>query len=525
MIKKRFNITGVCIPEKHFMVDTSHKILQIIKMVEEGDYFVINRPRQYGKTTTLYLLEQELKKNSHYLVIDITFEGIDQLTYSDQNLFIPTFLDLIRKPLELKKEVDLIDFIDSQKSIPNFNNLSNLITRFVEKSKRRVVLLIDEIDKSSNNPILFDFLGMLRAKFLKCKEGKDYTFHSVILAGVQDVKTLKSKIRPNTDAGYHSPWNIAVDFEIDLSFSPNEIASMLNVFIKEQNAIIDIPSFSEKLFYWTSGYPFLISLLCKIIDEKIIPTKQSNEWTEDDLRKALQIAFNNDNTNFESLIKNLENNPDLYEFVFNLIIEGTQFLFNLNNPIIHLGLLFGILKEESGRVRVHNRIYEQIIYNYMSSVLETSGHAKINKITDAYLDATQRLEIKKIILKFQEFMNQQYSSKDKDFIERNGRLLFLAFIRPIINGRGFDFKEVQISEEKRLDIIITFDNRKYIIELKIWRGEAYHKEGIHQLCDYLDRQNESTGYLLIYDLRKESGLVGKSQEQEYSGKKIFTAWV
>ena len=55
MMKKRFNITGVCIPEKHYMVDISNKISEIFKMVEQGSYLVINRPRQYGKTTTLYV--------------------------------------------------------------------------------------------------------------------------------------------------------------------------------------------------------------------------------------------------------------------------------------------------------------------------------------------------------------------------------------------------------------------------------------------------------------------------------------
>lgn len=73
--------------------------------------------------------------------------------------------------------------------------------------------------------------------------------------------------------------------------------------------------------------------------------------------------------------------------------------------------------------------------------------------------------------------------------------------------------------------MITFKNRKYIVELKIWRGESYHREGIKQLCDYLDRQNETTGYLLIYDLRKERGKVGESEKIEISGKEILTAWI
>ncbi len=73
-MKKRFNVTGLCIPSIHYMVDTDKKIEYIIeKYVEEGAYFTINRARQYGKTTTLELLYQRLSHNN--IVLDISFEG------------------------------------------------------------------------------------------------------------------------------------------------------------------------------------------------------------------------------------------------------------------------------------------------------------------------------------------------------------------------------------------------------------------------------------------------------------------
>ncbi len=187
--------------------------------------------------------------------------------------------------------------------------------------------------------------------------------------------------------------------------------------------------------------------------------------------------------------------------------------------------MYGIFKNETGKVKIHNRVYEQIIYHYMASKLEIAGKAKFNGFTARYLDETGSLDIKKVFLKFQDFMKENYSPKDRDFLERNGRLLFLAFIRPILNGRGFDFKEVQVSDENRLDIVVTFDNKKYIIELKIWRGESYHRDGIRQLCGYLDIHNKSTGYLLIFDLRKKSGQVGKNELIETDGKTLFAAWV
>ncbi len=59
-MEKEFNVTGTCIPTMHYMVDTSNKLNKTIKLINRGKYFIINRPRQYGKTTTLYLLEKLL---------------------------------------------------------------------------------------------------------------------------------------------------------------------------------------------------------------------------------------------------------------------------------------------------------------------------------------------------------------------------------------------------------------------------------------------------------------------------------
>ena len=42
-----FNTTGVCIPEKHYMVNINGRLQQIRVLVDEGKYFTINRARQY----------------------------------------------------------------------------------------------------------------------------------------------------------------------------------------------------------------------------------------------------------------------------------------------------------------------------------------------------------------------------------------------------------------------------------------------------------------------------------------------
>ena len=44
---KTFNTTGLCIPNKHYMVNIDYKLKSIVKLIQRENYFVINRPRQY----------------------------------------------------------------------------------------------------------------------------------------------------------------------------------------------------------------------------------------------------------------------------------------------------------------------------------------------------------------------------------------------------------------------------------------------------------------------------------------------
>ena len=229
--------------------------------------------------------------------------------------------------------------------------------------------MIDEVDKSSNNQLFLSFLGMLRNKYLLRNEGKDCTFYSVILAGVHDVKNLKLKLRPDEERKYNSPWNIAVDLKVDLSFSPEEIATMLSDYAREKNMEMDIKQISERIHYHTSGYPFLVSRICEIIDTE--PTV-SRRWEIDDVDAAVKMLLKESNPNFESLVKNLENNKELFAMVQSIIIDGDNVGFNLHNPIIHSGVLFGIFKDFYGKTKIGNRLYEQLIYNYMASKIETS---------------------------------------------------------------------------------------------------------------------------------------------------------
>jgi hypothetical protein len=398
--------------------------------------------------------------------------------------------------------------------------LSFVITNLVKKTTKKIVVLIDEVDKSSNNQLFVSFLGMLRNLYLD--RSLVPTFHSVILAGVHDVKSLKLKIRPNEEQKFNSPWNIAADFKVDMNLQPFEIKPMLDDYVAEKGVKMDTAAMAEDLFYYTSGYPFLVSKLCKMLDEEVLPTRDAQEWTENDLEWAVRQLVLEPNTNFESLVKNLENNPELYQIAYRMLINGEYQDYNIHDPIISMGVMFGIFKNGRG-IKIHNKIYEEVIYHYMTSKTKSQllfGEYTANKNFKLVNNA---LNMELVLQKFQAFMHEQYSKQDRDFLERHGRLVFLAFLKPILNGHGYDFKEVQISEERRLDVTITFYQHKYVAELKIWRGQVAHEEGLEQLCDYLDRLKLAEGYLIIFD-HKEI----KTSHYEwitYKNKKIFIVWV
>lgn len=524
-MRKEFNITGNCNEREHYLMNNSKMFEEVMELIERRKYFTINRPRQYGKTTMLFQLSAHLEKTADYFPIKLNFQGVDSLWMESDNLFAQMFINSLIEHFDFENKVIAAFIREEKKEVKDMDTLSVFITRLMYKLDKKVVLLIDEVDASSNYEPFLSFLAMLRKKYLARMESKHRTFYSIVLAGVHDIKNLKFKLHDPEAVQYNSPWNIATDFEVDMTFYPHQIVPMLEEYSKVENVKMDIPLIAEQLYYHTSGYPFLVSKLCKNIAEKVLKTKakaEQNEWTLADLEESVRLLLKENNTNFDSLIGNLENHPDLYSLVSRIILDGETVPFNQYNPTVYKGILYGIFKR-NGRIRIHNRIYEQLIYDYMTSKLITEPVAGAKNHGGYFINDDDSLDMEAVLCKFQSFMKEQRSKKDFEFVEKHWRLIFLAYLKPILNGKGHDFKEVETSEEKRLDIVVTYLQYKYILELKIWRGEKAHGKGLNQLANYLDIHSVEKGFLLIFDDRKNPTWASKTIEHE--GKEIFAVWV
>ena len=108
-----------------------------------------------------------------------------------------------------------------------------------------------------------------------------------------------------------------------------------------------------------------------------------------------------------------------------------------------------------------------------------------------------------MLRKFVEHFHSIYGEQKETFNEEEGRRRFLLYLRPIINGVGNYYIEAQTRSMNRTDVIVDYHGKQYVIEMKIWHGEEYHKRGEQQLMEYLEYYHLKKGYLLSFNFNKK----------------------
>ena len=381
-MKKRFNIAGTCIPQKHYMADTSEKLSRMIRLIEQESYFMFNRARQYGKTTTLMLLWSRLKEK--YVVINISFEGMGMDAFGSEDAFVRRFCGRVEKNLRLS------GYSEAKQNI------------------------------------------------WKCTAGTE---------------NLKLKLRPDEERKYNSPWNIAVDFPIDMSLSVPEISSMIREYEEEQEFTIDAEDVACEIRRYTSGYPFLVSLICLWMDERVSGELSLKDcWTPQGVRAAVREILKGTNPLFDDMIKNLENNPKFRSFVEGILFHGNQIPYKVSNKEINLGVTFGIIGEKEGLCKISNIMFETYIYDHFIAD-QVIGKQVLSTSRTQFVDENGDLEMDAILEKFQDLMKAEY-------------------------------------------------RREYIVELKLWSGPKKHEEGLRQLLNYMESRGQKKGWLLTFGFLK-----------------------
>ena len=422
---KRFNITGLCLPDRHYMVDISGRVAQIKRMVDDNEYFCINRGRQYGKTTTLNTLKKALDHD--YCTFLLSFEGLADSAFESIEKLGAEILWMLARCIKYRMvknaSNELIDLINTlgKQDIISARTFSDALTEMNVITSHPIVLMIDEVDQAGNFPVFIKFLGLLRDDYLRRNELP--TFQSVILAGVYDIKNLKLKIRPESEHQYNSPWNIATNFDVDMAFNIDDVEGMLNEYEKDHHTGMDIRAIAQWIIDYTSGYPFLVSKICKTIDEKPL------EWNYSGILEAVKLLLVERNTLFDDMNKKLADFPALHDMLKDILYNGEAYRYNADDRSTELARMFNFITNDHGMVKISNRIFETRLYNAFA--FEEENKSQI--VQESYIDKNQFIEngalnIEKIMQRFIIHFQDIYGDRDEKFIESEGRKYFMFYV-------------------------------------------------------------------------------------------------
>ncbi|MDR1638843.1 MAG: hypothetical protein LBT59_04030 [Clostridiales bacterium] len=520
--KKSFNTEGTCIPEKHYMVKNEGKLQEILSTIRDNKYIVLNRPRQTGKTTTLHLMKRYIMPD--YAYVYISLEDIEDELFLSTQEFCSALADVFIYTIQHGNTGISVEALEEFKNVhAQKNTLLNFITALSSMCRindKRIVLAIDEIDIASDNAPFLRFLGALRNDY---NQGNPM-FQSVILAGVSDIRNLKSRIQNDEKTTKNnSLWNIAVNTSVNLFFSSDDIYAMLEDYRTERNISMDSRLISNLMMTQTSGYPFLVSKLCWLIDCKVsnsaeFSSKQS-AWTQDGFLMALRL-LNIERMQlpvFQSLKNQLEDNSKLYESLKNMLLLGTNY--SIDESISEQAIMHGFLKkDEQDNLHVTNVIFETFLYNIfineqMSNIDPTQLIFESSDLKGSFFKA-RKFDADLVLAKFSSSYNKIFPDELKPEMEKLASFIFLMFIHNIVNGIGNYYIAPQTRDRKRLDVVIDYFGNQTVIELKIWHGKS-------QLAYYLDTFNLDTGYLLVFSNLKTKDVKGRFEDY-INNKKIIS---
>lgn len=504
-MSKTFNTNGYCDPKLHYMVNLHSRLCEIKTMIDDGKYFTITRARQYGKTTLLNALADFLAED--YEVISLDFQAISYADFESEQRFAAAFASELsahaeRIPKETRAQLDNYAADASQSA--TLSMLFRTLTQMCRNTQKKIVLIIDETDSAANNQVFLDFLSQLRAYYMK--RLRTPTFQSVILASVYDVRNIPRKIHGAENYRENSPWNIAADFLVDMSFSAEEIAGMLQEYESEHHTGMNLRQMAQLLYDYTSGYPYLVSRLCMFMDERLT----GNPWTKEGFLSAVKMFLEDDNPLFQSLMNKFKDFPELNHVISQLLFQGKSIAYNPDDTAVSNAKMFGFIKVVNSTVLLANRIFEMRLYNKFlldfkeqDTGIYTEGMRNKNQfIINGHLD------VRKILEKFVEVFDYLFGDEKEAFLEETGRKYFMLFLRPIINGAGNCYVEAQTRNQQRMDLVIDYLGEQSVIEMKVWHGNAYHERGEEQLMGYLDYFHLNRGYMLSFNFnqKKEIGV-------------------
>lgn len=511
---RSFEISGHVNPRLSYHVSlenvTNTARQNIQTMIDRGRYFSIFAPRQSGKTTFFKRICRELEKDPAYAAVRLSFQKYSKL---DAARFYAEVEEKLYDQLLNRLEQVKCEKIEMVRQLLTRHHLVDHISwsRLFEKLNRlirfkKIVIFIDEFDGIPLSE-LENFLTSLRDLYQDYKDVKEKALYSIGLIGIRNITKLI--------VGGVSPFNIADQVNLP-PFSLKNVRELYRQYTDETNQ-----PFSEeavkKVYVETAGQPWLVNRLGSILTLDIKPGT-IEPIDEKDVLQAILILLREKNDHFDNLYEKAK----LFKETFvEIVFDHVEY----DPDDEDQGWLeqYGLIKDNNGNAVVANNIYKA---RYLKTFFkEIKAYREIS--LQAYTLAGNRLDLERILLDFNLYIAQigvsAFYQKKKTY-EKTGQFLLTAWLYPFVKNGDGEVRYEVISGLGRMDILISYKGRKYIIETKVNRGDDINEvldAGITQVCEkYLATEAVLEGYLVIFDTRTRVGSPCKKQVHQDGKYKI-----
>ena len=501
---RRFGTQGPVNPEQHYVVARTEELTEFIKRVKEGRYIVIFAPRQTGKTTFFQRAVEVLTaEDLTCFPIQLNFEiYVD----CDRSEFYEFLTKQICKEIERvfqrrgeEPDEALKRFLDNAQIT---NHLSMMeffeqVQRFLKDGEnwQKVVLIIDEFDGIPTSA-LKGFLHAFRHTYVT-----DTTFqcpHSLGIVGVKNITQL------DYDHSV-SPFNIQDDFALP-NFTLTQVQELFGQYTAEVGQAF-APEVTEAIYKQTGGQPFLVNRFAQILTEELdIPKTEMIRMGH--FATVHSQLLNERNTNIEHLLTNIRRNLRFETFLMQIVSYEESVRFNPDNDIINELATYGVItRGADGRCEIVNPIYLHRIIQAFKPVVNGLERDYFPEDTDGfqYLTSDGHIQMERLLDNFRDFIARagfrilQVPETPQEFI---GQHLLFAYVDQFVTSvNGAMYMEVPTGRG-RMDLIILHNQRKYIVETKIWRSDRSYSQGKEQLAAYLSTEGVTEGYYVVFDHRE-----------------------
>ena len=362
----KFNTTGPCFPDEHYMLPALDRLPGIRELVAGGNYFVIHAPRQTGKTTALQALVREVNEKGEMFAIYCTLESLQNRSDPDKtNIAIR---DLVADNVEMSKFYQRLSDAPELKSDRGGIGLAvrTVLQNVCISVGKPVVVFFDEADCLVGDAIV-SFLRQLRDGYVN---RKDIPFpKSIALVGMLDVRDYKAQIRPDgSSLGEISPFNIIRKDMLIPNFTESDIAILY-----AQHTAATGQKFADGVVadVWrlTRGQPWLVNAIgCECVEE-IHCFRYDETITVDDVEAAKEAIIRRRDTHVDSLMERMRE-PRVRRIVEPLI-SGDRSELTYNDEDYRYITDLGLLRVDRGALVPANPMYAEIIGRYLSRGVDT----------------------------------------------------------------------------------------------------------------------------------------------------------